>query len=77
MLELLPVTKQATEETRPQRHRAGPIRDFRIEPQPDQNRERQQRPSTGNRIDRARRERSAQHDKRGEETHRLMFGMLI
>ena len=77
VLEFLPVTKQSTEESRPQRHCAGPICDFRIEPEPDQNRERQQRPSTGNRIDHACSKCGAQHDKRGEETHRWCWSMLI
>ena len=71
MLEFFAITEKTTEETRPECDSAGPIGDFRIESKPDQNRKGQQRSAAGNGIDRTRRKRSAEHDKHGEETHRL------
>ena len=73
MFELFTITKETAKETGPERNSAGTISDFRIETEPYQNRERQERPTAGNGIDRARCERGAQHDKRGEETHRLVY----
>ena len=70
VFELFAITEQAAEESGPERDGAGPISDFRIEPEPDQDRKCQECSSSGNGIDRARCKRGAQHDKRGEETHR-------
>src|SRR5215510_1758074 len=70
IVELFAITKEAAEETGPKRDGAGPIGDFWIESEPDENGKRQQRSSAGNGIDRARRKRGAEHDKHGEETHR-------
>ena len=72
MLEFFAITEETAEETGPERDGAGSIGDFRIESEPDQNRKRQQRSAPGDGIDRARRKRSAEHDKHGEETHRVI-----
>src|SRR5262249_8899283 len=68
--EFFAITEEAAEKSGPKRDGAGPIGDFWIESEPDKNGKRQQRPSAGNGIDRARRKRGAEHDKHGEETHR-------
>ncbi len=66
VLEFFAITEQSAKQPGPQRDGAGAVRDFRIETEPDEDRESDQRAAPGNGIDHARCECGAEHGKPGE-----------
>ena len=66
---LTAITEQAPNQSRQQRYRAGRVRDFGIEPQPDQKRECQQHAAAGNRVHDAGKESGGEHQEGLKESH--------